>query len=105
LWLVVFAPNARYYPQGQTGEACEAFPAEASNGSWNSALQLSEKGHPSEKFDIILTLVEPKSEGDSEFRDYLRQVCVERAFPGIPVLPGGVTKVASVSVKTSASDS
>jgi len=100
LWVLLAAPNGELYPQ--TPDACEARPAEASNGEWRSKLQLSEKGHPPEVFDIVVTIAPADSEASRDFKKWLRAGCLEpgKFSRGFPTPPPGLFKATSITVRS-----
>ncbi len=94
LWVIVFAPDSRYYPQ--TLGACDQLPARAGDGRWYTPMSLGGQG----QFDIIVAVARTDADASHEFKGWLRHGCETGKYPGFLGLPDGLTELDAVTVRT-----
>ena len=96
LWVLVYAPDGKYYPQ--TLDACgdPPIPSRASSGRWSTTIYLgsSEPG----QFDVVLAVASPDSDASQTFKTWLGIGCTTKKFPGFGKLPDGLTELNAITV-------
>lgn len=97
IWVIVYAPDGRYYPQSKN--ACEGISTIQSNGFWESGINLGGAGDANKPFDIIVALV--NEDVHTIFERRQEEGCRTGSFPGYLFieLPHGIDEKASVSVR------
>lgn len=64
-WILVYAPNGRYYPQ-RIGDSCVAMSMDPdADGTWNVASYLGEEDDTPDQFDVVLVAVSTDA-GDAD---------------------------------------
>ncbi len=96
LWVLVYGPDGKYYPQ--TLDACQdpPSPSRASSGKWSTTIYLGSR-EPGQ-FDVVLTVASPESEASQTFETWLRNGCKTSDYPGFADLPNGLTELNAITV-------
>jgi len=97
IWILAYASDRKYYPQ--SSDACQALPAMAADGQWETTLFFGGAG---ERPDIVATVADPDSEASQVFEDWLRTGCATGAFPGFSELPDGLVEMDAITVQAAA---
>ncbi|MBM3187214.1 MAG: hypothetical protein FJZ90_00650, partial [Chloroflexi bacterium] len=99
IWVLVYAPNGRYYPQLDEDPECDGEPPPScSNGTWGVTTYLGETGQ-STQFDIVCVVADQSA--SRFFMDRMIQWCRARSWPGLRPyeLPPGIEEKDSISVR------
>jgi hypothetical protein len=96
IWVLVYPPNGRYYPQST--DACAGISTVQSGGLWQADISLGGEGDAGKPFDIIVVLANEEANAVFERRQEIG--CQTGSFPGLLFieLPQGIDEKASVSV-------
>jgi hypothetical protein len=95
IWILAYASDRKYYPQ--SSNACEALPAIAADGRWETGLFFGGAG---ERLDIVATVTDVDSEASQALKDWLRSGCDTGEFPGISKLPDELVEMDFVTIHT-----
>jgi hypothetical protein len=95
IWILVYPSNLQYYPQSPN--ACDQLPSNASEGQWGTSIGF---GGPPQQYDIVVTVTSTNSEASRVFKNWLREGCVPRNFPGFSTLPAGLIELTAITVHT-----
>lgn len=96
-WILVNI-DGQYWPQSPN--ACGQLPAEASSERWGiSNVYIGAQGDQ-KQFDIVLTVTEADGDASTIFKQWLKTGCDTGDFPGMVVLPEGLTELDSITIKT-----
>lgn len=96
IWILVYAPNGRYYPQSTN--ACEAIHTTRLNETWRGRANLGGAGDAGKRFEVVVVLAD--EEADTIFREHQQTGCDTGHFPGYfsVELPPGIEEKDSVSI-------
>jgi hypothetical protein len=96
IWVLVYPPDGRYYPQST--DACAGISTIQSGGLWETRTNLGGGGDAGKPFDIIAVLVNEEVHAIFEARQ--EEGCRTGHFPGLLFieLPQGIDEKASVRV-------
>jgi hypothetical protein len=96
IWLLVFAPNGRWYPQSKN--ACAGIHTEKANGHWQVPAGFGDAGNTGLPFDIVVVLAD--AQASRILGDQQREWCRENFYSGWLTigLPQGIDEQSRIRV-------
>jgi hypothetical protein len=97
IWVLVYAPDLKYYPQST--DACANISTPFTNGKWSEIIRLGRESVP-EVFIIVTVVTNIGSPASEAFHNYLTVGCKSGSYQGLTLIPSGATELDSIIVHT-----
>ncbi len=96
IWMLVHAPDGRYYPQSHN--ACQGISTVQSDGLWSAMINVGGDGDAGKPFELLVVVAD--QEAHAVFKEREKTGCETGDFPGYLFieLPTGIDQKANVSV-------